>query len=136
MSESGLQFASSLSTSSNASAAVDETVAAVQAKLGGPPDLVFAFYTHHFGPAIAEIPGLLKAKLGAGALVGCTGESIVGTRREVESSPALSVWAARLPGVSVTPMHLNFVRTADGPSIVGWPESTTEAWPEGAALLV
>jgi small ligand-binding sensory domain FIST len=136
MPEAGLQFASALSTAADAGQAVNETVGAIQAAFGGPPDLVAAFYTHHFGPAIDEIPGLLKSRLGAGALVGCTGESIVGTRREVEGSPALSVWAARLPGVSVTPMHLNFVRTAEGPSIVGWPESTAEAWPAGAALVV
>jgi len=132
----GLQFASALSTAAEAGAAVDETVAAIQAALGGPPDLVCAFYTHHYGPAIDEIPAMLKRRLAAGALVGCTGESIVATRREVETSPALSVWGARLPGVSVTPMHLNFVRTGEGPSIVGWPESTEAAWPEGAALVV
>src|SRR5688572_28793363 len=104
MSEAGFAFASALSTATDAEAAVAETVAAIAASLGGPPDLVFAFYTHHYGPAIDRIPGLLKERLGARALVGCTGESIVGTRRDVESSPALSVWGARLPGVSVTPM--------------------------------
>jgi small ligand-binding sensory domain FIST len=33
-------------------------------------------------------------------------------------------------------MHLNFVRTAEGPSIVGWPDAAVDAWPEGAALIV
>jgi small ligand-binding sensory domain FIST len=136
MSAAGLQFASALSTATDAGVALDETVAAVQTALGGPPDLVFAFYSHHHGPAIDTIPATLKRRLGTGALLGCTGESIVGSGREVEASPALSVWGARLPGVSVTPMHLNFVRTAEGPSIVGWPESVEGDWPEGAALVV
>ncbi len=33
-------------------------------------------------------------------------------------------------------MHLEFQRTPEGPTIVGWPEALAGPWPAGAALVV
>jgi small ligand-binding sensory domain FIST len=56
--------------------------------------------------------------------------------QELEGVPAISLWLAHLPGTSVTPMHLEFVRAPEGGSLVGWPDSLPAQWPEGSALLV
>lgn len=136
MSDAEFRFAAALSTVEDADTAFAEVVAQVETSLGGPPDLVVAFYTHHHGPAIDAFPRRLHDRWQPKALIGCTGESIVGNRREVETSAALAVWGARLPGVSLETMHLEFQRTPEGPAITGWPESTTADWPDHATLLV
>ena len=64
-----------------------------------------------------------------------TGEAIVGGNREIEGEAALSVWAARMPGVEVMPFHLTYQR-AEGGTFVGWPEALDAAWPTDAALLL
>jgi small ligand-binding sensory domain FIST len=69
-------------------------------------------------------------------VIGCSGESIVGVGTEVEMASAMSLWVASLPGTTVLPMRLEFVRTAEGGTIVGWPDELPDAWPAGSALLV
>ena len=131
-----LRFAAALSTQAEASRAVAETCEAALAELGGTPDLAFAFVSHHHGPDFAPLAAALCDALGTKALLGCTGESIVGGDREVENQPALSLWLARLPGASLSPMHLAFERAPEGGAIVGWPSGLAEPWPDGAALIV
>lgn len=130
------RFAAALSTASNVATALQECGDELSAALGGPPDLLIAFYTHHFGPEIDSIPAKLVERLRPKVFLGATGESIVGNGREIETSSAFSLWGARLPGVDVTPLRLEFARTPEGPTITGWPESVTGEWPAGAALLV
>jgi hypothetical protein len=74
--------------------------------------------------------------LGTGQVLGCGAESIVGTGCEVEGEPALSLWLARWPGASITPMHLQFERTPEGGALNGWPDGIVGDWPEGAFLLL
>src|SRR5207247_1299568 len=59
----------------------------------------------------------------------------VGGPREVEGQPAISLWLAKLPGVTIQPMHLEFEETSEGASFVGWPEDLPEPWPDGSVLL-
>ena len=104
MSDTALQFAAALSVNADPRAAVREACNEVRERLGGKIDLAMAFYSHRYGPAVAELPKLLDDTLHAGTTLSCNGESIVGGLREIEEGPALSVWAARLPGVSAVPM--------------------------------
>lgn len=129
------RFAAALSTAVDAGAALTECGDLLSSDLGGSPDLLVAFYSHHYGDAIDAFPARLCERFEPRVFLGATGESIVGNGREVETSPALAVWGARLPGVALTPMHLEFARTPDGPTITGWPDSLAGPWPEGAALL-
>lgn len=130
------RFAAALSTATDVAAALKECGDALAAALGGSPDLLIAFYTHHYGPDLDTIPKRLIERFGPQVFLGATGESIVGNGREIETSPALSVWGARLPGVDVTPLRLEFARTPEGPTITGWPEAAAGEWPEGSTLLV
>ena len=108
------RFASSLSTSEDPERAFDECVEALQRDLGGPPDLVCFFVSHHHGPALEELGERLRRATGARVLLGCTGESIVGEAREVERGPALSLWAGVLPGTSLTPFSVGASQDPDG----------------------
>jgi len=55
-------------------------------------------------------------------LVGCTGEGIIATGREIESGPAATLWAAHLPGVLVQPLRLSFSSVHDQFSLRNWPD--------------
>jgi small ligand-binding sensory domain FIST len=48
----------------------------------------------------------------------------------------MALWLAALPDASIAPMHLQFEKTAEGPTVVGWPDDLPDAWPAGAALIV
>ena len=74
--------------------------------------------------------------LGTENLLGCSGESIVGVRREIEHEPAVSLWLASWPGVQSTSMLLSFERTPEGGVIQGWPDELAGDWPEGAFVLL
>jgi small ligand-binding sensory domain FIST len=55
-------------------------------------------------------------------MLGTTAVAIVGGAREVEDGPALSVFAASLPGARLTPAEFGVEQTPDGAAISGWPE--------------
>ncbi len=92
-------FSAALSTDPSSAKAEEQVAARVAQGLAGErPDLLCVFVSHHHGGAIEGLGPRLAARTGAAVLVGCTGESIIGGGREVENEPALSAWAARLPG--------------------------------------
>ncbi len=128
-------FASALSTRSNTASAIEEVCNQVLAQLGSLPDLVVAFFSAEHLPECTTLAKEACQRLGTRNVIGCSGESIVGKDREIEGAPALSLWAARLPGVTVLPMHLDFARTPEGGSIVGWHDELPQEWPDGTALL-
>lgn len=130
------RFAAGLSTNDSFDAAFEEVVAQALGALEGPPHLAFVFASPHHAEELDGAADRLADALGTDSLVGCTGESIVGLDREIEQSPALSVWVASLPGAEIDSMHLRFERTADGGTLVGWPDALGGDWPEDASLLV
>lgn len=96
--------------------------------------LVFAAFHHQ--PRFDELAEILRRELGTDCLLGCTGESIVAGGRELEGSPALSLWLAHLPETEVLPMHLEFQATPDGGMFSGWHESLDVDWPASSSLLL
>ncbi|MEO8498448.1 MAG: FIST N-terminal domain-containing protein [Planctomycetota bacterium] len=130
-----LAFASALSTNPSALAALDEVIALVQEQLNGKPTLALLFVSANHIAAADKLAPRLCERLGTECVIGCSGESIVGVGTEVEMASAMSLWVASLPGTTVLPMRLEFVRTAEGGTIVGWPDELPEAWPAGSALL-
>jgi small ligand-binding sensory domain FIST len=135
MTDSSFRCAAALSTAAETTAAVDEVCRPITDRLAGPADLVIAFFSPHHAAHAQQIATALQTKLQPSHLLGVTGEAIVGGSREVEGEPALSVWAARLPGVDVMPFHLTFER-AEGGTFVGWPDALDSAWPTDSALLL
>lgn len=109
------RFANALSTLADPAAAEAEVVESLREGLAGAsPDLLLVFVTHHHGAAIEGLGGRLAAALGAPAVLGCTGEHVIGGSREVENGPGLSVWGASLPGTAVRPFECSAVSGADG----------------------
>src|SRR5262245_27873220 len=128
-------FAAALSTTAATRTAAEEVCRAACDSLAGPADLGMVFVSPHHLADVAAVAAVVARQTGARVLLGSTAEGIVGGAKEIENQPAISLWLARLPGVSLTPMHLVFERTREGGTIVGWPENLPTAWPEGAALL-
>lgn len=131
-----LGCASALSTKPDTAAALREACSEAREALGGSPDLAFLFFSPHHVKSADRLAAEACELLGTENLLGCSGESIVGTGREVEEAPAMSVWLARWPGARILPMHLEFERTAEGGALEGWPDEAIGEWPADTFLLV
>ena len=116
-------FASALSTLPLPGDAAREACAAVRRDLGDRrPDLVVLFATPDLMANAAGIAAIVAGELGPGVLIGCTAEAVVGTGREVEAPPGLSLWAAALPDTVLEPFVLDPGIDEDGATVLtGWP---------------
>jgi len=130
-----LRFAASLSTEPDTATATDAVIRQVTTQLGGAADLAVVFFSQHHADGAQRLAESICDSLETEHLIGSTGEAIVGTGREVEGAPALVLWAARLPGVELMPMHLEF-KSAEGGTFVGWPDELVTSWPQGSTLLL
>jgi small ligand-binding sensory domain FIST len=90
-------------------------------ELGEAPSLVFAFHSPHHLGRIEEAAAEIIPPIGDAALLGCTTQAVIGDGREVEEGPALSVWAAALPGVRIEPFSLTVEDGPEGPAVLGMP---------------
>jgi small ligand-binding sensory domain FIST len=89
-------------------AAVTQAAGTLRAELGpGPVDLVMAFFTRHLATPPDAIGEALQRALAPGCRIGVSAGAVVTTDREIEQGPALSLIAARLPGVEVEPFLLD-----------------------------
>lgn len=89
---------------------------------GSAPDLALVWVS---GGTPEQTEAALHAAsdgLGAATTLGCTAHGVIGAGRAVESDRAVSVWAARLPGVSLRSFHLEVLRTSEAIAVVGMPE--------------
>jgi small ligand-binding sensory domain FIST len=73
----------------------------------GPVTLALAFVTPHFAEFHGRLHRVLQESLGPETLLGCSAGGVIGGGEEVERSPAVTLVAARLPGVTVFPFHLS-----------------------------
>ena len=94
------------------------------------------FASTHHASQMDEAAAQVCRSIGSEILLGCTGESIIGDAREIEQSPAISLWLAAMPATTVTAMHLDFQQTHEGGTFVGWPANLPDTWPSGAAMLM
>ena len=75
-------------------------------------DLVVAFASSHHAESLGQLGTILRDRGLTRHSLGCTGETIVGDGQEVEDGPALSVWAAKLPGAELRSLRID--NHADG----------------------
>lgn len=102
-----MQFASAMSREMQTAAAVAEVVDNVTSQLAEPSahlSLVFAS-PHHLKDFPQQLQ-VMQERLSSHTLIGCTGGGVIGAQQEVEQRPALSLMAAHLPGVTITPFHV------------------------------
>ncbi|MFQ5580839.1 MAG: FIST N-terminal domain-containing protein [Nitrospiria bacterium] len=119
-----MNFWSGITTEPESHIAVEKLVMDAMQAIGAPPDLALFFISSHHRKAASEIANHLKQTLNAGVLLGCTGEGIIGSSHEIEEGPAISLWIASLPGVTLHPFHLSFEENAQGTQLKGWPEES------------
>ena len=102
-----MQFASAMSREVQTAAAVAEVVDSVTSRLSEQPanlSLVFAS-PHHLKDFPHQLQ-VMQERLSSHTLIGCTGGGVIGDQQEVEQRPGLSLMAAHLPGVTITPFHI------------------------------
>jgi small ligand-binding sensory domain FIST len=116
------KFASALSQHPIAANAVGEAAGEILEHLDGEGcDLAVCFAsTHHVG-AFEDIGPALRNILEPRVLVGGTAVAVAGGPHEIEENPALTVFAARLDGATLTPVTLRVQETPDGAALTGWP---------------
>ena len=99
-----MRWASACSRSDDSATAAAETADAILATLGdGPVNLVLAFFTAPLVAGADALAETLKQRLAPGCLAGVSGGAVISADREFEREPALTVIAARLPGVEIKP---------------------------------
>ena len=116
-----MKWASALTQSTRLSEALPE----LASQLAGLEeiDLLVAFVSPHFRERALELSGLLREEFGPKTLIGCTAAGVVGTRRELELEPGISLAAAHLPGVT---RRVVAIKKEDLPS----PDAGPGAWIE------
>lgn len=132
----GVRVASALSTHADTAQAAHEAAERVAGDLeGAAPHLVCVFLSPHHRDAASRIADILTEELVPQHLIGCTGEWIVGGGKEVEDGPAVSMWAATLPGARIESFHSSLIRTPEGMGFVGIPDLGEQASPQAVLLL-
>ncbi len=126
-----MKCVSALSTARNTNAAFHQVLEQLDEGLAGDTaDLTLVFSSMHHADELGRIASAFLEQARTRHILGCTGESIVGDAREVEGSPALSVWSISLPGVSIRPLRLG----EPGESGITWAEGIED--PERSVVLL
>ena len=103
-----MQWSSAVSDSPSFKEAVTQASEQILANLDGKhPDLAVVFISSHHMPSYVVAPELLAETLGAKVLIGCSAAGVIGGGQEVERRPGIAISAAILPGVELSPFHLN-----------------------------
>jgi small ligand-binding sensory domain FIST len=118
-----LSFAAVLSKQSDTEAAARDLGDEIRAKLGAASiDLACLFFSAHHASKADVLAAMLEQSLRPRVLVGCSGEGVIAGAEELETAPAVTLWAASLPDVSLDPIRLSFSATQDQFRLSGWPE--------------
>jgi small ligand-binding sensory domain FIST len=105
--ESTVHWSSKVSDERVLEEAVSSVAKAVLEEMAGRSvDLAIVFVSRQFALRYKEVPQLLRAALPHRVLIGCSAGGVIGGGREVEQRAAISLTAAHLPGVEVTPFTL------------------------------
>jgi small ligand-binding sensory domain FIST len=132
-----MSFAAALSTASVTSAALEEVSASALERLGGKPDLALLFYSCHHLQDAEFLAAAAQERLQPGCFLGCNGEAIVGNDLEVEDRPSLCLWLARWDRpITLTGFHMEYEKTPEGYSLLGWPDALLDADPALSAMFL
>ena len=100
-------------------AALDSALAPLD---GATPDLVCVFIAPQFEAEQRAMLDAIVERAGGAVVLGCLAGGVIGGTLEVEDAPAVSVWAAALPGGIVRPFRLTFEREEEHAVIEGLDE--------------
>lgn len=123
------------SLSAAARQAAAEACAKVQREGGRQWTAGFLFTCGDFNQHFDEIMQVLNQELSIEHAIGSTAEAVVGNGEEVENGDALSLLTIRSDQPCL-PLHLDFVRSPDGGSIIGWPDEWLDEWPPQVQMVL
>jgi len=126
-----MRFHAAVSEAESTSDAADELIAAIGADAGGDQaraDVAFVFFTAHHADEAETLLERIQSSLGPQALIGCSGEGVIGPDREIERAPGVAMLVGRLPGVNVHPFHIPRDEWRD---LIGDPEGLKERFGAG-----
>ena len=130
-----MQFATALSKELNAAEAGRALAEQIESMLrNGPIDLACLFLSSHYAEHVEELSATVLDRLSPRTLLGCTGEGVIVASEEIESAPAVTLWAAQLPGASLTPWRMSGGQDGGDVAAMEWPE--LDASSELSTLLV
>lgn len=128
-----LHFASAVSDAERADQALTEVVGDLDQTLSAEPDIAIVFVTPEYADALAGVGDALASGLGAKTVVGCTVQGVLGTGRELEEGPAMSVLAGVLGGATVRGFAYDPI---DYPAVVDSPTMLLESTAIGSGDAV
>lgn len=70
-------------------------------------DLVILFASADYAAEFPELLATAGRLTGAGVLIGCSGQGVIGLSREIEGRPALSLMCLSLPGAELQAFHIS-----------------------------
>ncbi len=95
--------------------ALDEAIAKVRGQLGDAPiTTAMLFAASEYEPEFPRLIAAAHERLGRPLLIGCSGEGVIGPRRESERQPALSLVAQALPDATFRAAHLDIEEIGPG----------------------
>jgi small ligand-binding sensory domain FIST len=104
-----MKWASAISVEAAPEQAVEELLTVLEAKLDlSDCDLVVAFVSPHHRAVYGELAAMLRQSFGEALLLGCSAGGVLGGGHEIERQAAISVTAACLPQVHLTPLVLDY----------------------------
>ena len=104
---------------------MDVTVGVFE-RVGPGPELAVLFVTPPHRDALGDVADVVRSRLAPVTLLGAAAVAVLGYRREVEQTPAVSLFAARLDPPAV-PVRLHAERTGAAASCSA-PRTTTQPW--------
>jgi small ligand-binding sensory domain FIST len=118
-----LHFAAALSRTSDTEASARDLADEVRAKLGTMSvDLACLFFSAHHAAKAEVLATAIARSLRPKLTIGCSGEGVIAGTEELETAPAVTLWAASLPDVAIDPVRLSFSPTRDQFHLSGWPD--------------
>ena len=110
-----MRWAGADSVLESAEAAAEQVANSLIEQLGGPGvDLMWVFFSAPLAADAETLIGTLRRRLAPACIAGVSAAALVTGTREIEGGPAVSVLAARLPGVEVKPFILVSTLWGDG----------------------
>ena len=103
-----MQFASAATTEQDVDCAAAALVDQIRAQIDAPEfDFAMSFFSANFAAVAPSGADRLHTALNPRVLIGCTCEGVIGKDQEIEHQPAVTLVAARMPGVNLVPFSLD-----------------------------
>ncbi|WP_447970169.1 FIST signal transduction protein [Nitrospira sp. M1] len=118
-----MQYHVAVSKEADVEKAVDALQKSTIRSLGQTsPDLAFLFFSSFFSEEAHALHAYVQEKISPQNLVGCMNHGVIGDTEEFEEQPAIILWSAVLPDVTMTPIRLTAHERDGRLSLKGWPQ--------------